>query len=1266
MKVACDKCGASYNILDERIPEEGMTMKCPKCLVSFKVKKDEKIPPGLEKSRTILGIGLKDKDGLLGSLSKLKVSKGDGVPSETPSMGAIVTPPGKNVSDKGASHGPTTLPGVGTERKPWSKEDEFFVKRHTGRVFGPFPVDAIANMLADGKLEGNEEISEDKTSWKPLASHPHLKKASSPAVDNASAPELPALRKKESSQPELPALRKKESSQPELPALKKKEASSPKLPKIRSREVSEPGLPAAKPREVSEPGLPAAKSREASAPDLPTAKSREVSEPELPTAKSREVSAPDLPVPKTAEETSSGGPPPIPGGRDLGLDLPTPREVGGSEDRAENLPVAKPGEDLGLDVSDLDLVEPKKQQVRGQETGWDTGARELDFSAEPRDRESSEDSSLSLDLGATPIDLDELDVVLPASDETPKREPTGSSAIRTDVVSAAPSKTRGAFFASLSEKLEVFKEKKILLAAIGGVCLLLVVVVVLWKVLGSKPEETVRERKPVERDVKVADDLKIPDLKELREDTVSGYEKALNRARKTFTKEKENPVAAASWAKAAYSLALRYDIKKKDYKKARSALARAVKSGEKHDEITKAAALRDIYNKKSKRASKVLESLCRKNNDAEGCVFWGWAELERGRVNAAGRAFRKALKIEKDFPAAAYGKALAYLRAGRISDGISWLKKTKKGSPDHLEARLVKILIDLRNRRTGTFVEKDRKELADLIGEKVKEAEASGSRKLDQLAGAVWGLFLELSGKTDEAFAVFDKKTKKSTDPLVVSEYGWALYRSGRYGECIKRVQAAKRKARRDVYLIRIEAECLMAEGKNDQAEAVVRKVFKRHKNEPILRVLRGRINQARGKDEAAEKYYKLALEIDPRHVPAYDAWIRFKTRSINEIPGAYAQIEQLEVQGIKDPSLTVLRGDLYAKQQRWEEAVAEYRKALEERPFENEYKTSLGSVYLSAGKLDEGKEILQQVWDTAKSGKSIAIEMARYHDLSNNRVEAIKILEEGVKIRPTIKVKLTLAEHRLKTGDEEKTKKALEFLLKLAEERRMDYRVNRMAGKAYLQSGNYNEAEVYLKRSLAIKAGDVETRLLMARAYMGGGDVNRAVAELKEALAVDPDAVDVLEYRARIAFSRGAVLSAMEDLDRILKIKPSASVHTLRAECLLERRDSKNARRALENALELDPRYPRAHYILGREYYRAGQIKAAVQSLRQAVVVLEERGAEWLADAHYMLGNAFLQLRDNRQAKRHLESFLDLTKGDKAMQTRRQETERNLRRIAD
>jgi predicted Zn finger-like uncharacterized protein len=307
MKITCPACSASYNIDSTRVSANGMTMRCPKCAQSFHVSAD-------------------------GSTS-----------AEAPAIGTS-----------------TMLDGGGAS----IQNEQYYVKRPTGKVFGPFDSSAIQMMLKTSKLAGDAEVSIDKLSWSPISSIPDFSEfvdaSALPSFDNMdpkatmmggwtqreanaaaaaagkipdlpgstagvdlpapksgipdlptpksaasgkhAAAELPALR----GAPELPALR----GAPELPALR----GAPELPALRGAAE----LPALR----GAPELPGLRG----APELPALKGAA----ELPALKD----APSLPALKGAPSL-----PALKGGPELPAlqgspSLPTPKGAG-------NLPAPK-------------------------------------------------------------------------------------------------------------------------------------------------------------------------------------------------------------------------------------------------------------------------------------------------------------------------------------------------------------------------------------------------------------------------------------------------------------------------------------------------------------------------------------------------------------------------------------------------------------------------------------------------------------------------------------------------------------------------------------------------------------------------------------------------------------------------------------------------------------------------------------------------------------------------------------------------------------
>ena len=62
--------------------------------------------------------------------------------------------------------------------------ERYYVRRPTGKVFGPFDKNAIQLMLKSNKLDANAEVSQDKNTWQSLSDVPdfaqHIRSAGAP------------------------------------------------------------------------------------------------------------------------------------------------------------------------------------------------------------------------------------------------------------------------------------------------------------------------------------------------------------------------------------------------------------------------------------------------------------------------------------------------------------------------------------------------------------------------------------------------------------------------------------------------------------------------------------------------------------------------------------------------------------------------------------------------------------------------------------------------------------------------------------------------------------------------------------------------------------------------------------------------------------------------------------------------------------------------------------------------------------------------------
>ncbi|MFW5968058.1 MAG: zinc-ribbon domain-containing protein, partial [Persicimonas sp.] len=281
MNVTCPSCSAEFDVDSSRVPASGLSMRCPECSHTF------------------------------------RVQAGD---------------------DQAAA------PALADGGAPADSE-RYFVKRPTGKVFGPFDANAIEMMLEAGKLSKEAQVSTDRENWQHLSRVPALANfvdVPDDAGDSApvgstrlggfasSVAEDDEMDKTEVRSPELPTPASGDDSDSSGPSLPRPKSSggkkdSPRLPKAKKG----PSLP--------KPSLPTPKSKKSSAegdgPSLPRSKG---SDEALPTSKE----SVDLPRSKSSEAelpaSSEGGNLPRP--KNSGQ-LPKPK--GG-----DSLPQSKGGDSL--------------------------------------------------------------------------------------------------------------------------------------------------------------------------------------------------------------------------------------------------------------------------------------------------------------------------------------------------------------------------------------------------------------------------------------------------------------------------------------------------------------------------------------------------------------------------------------------------------------------------------------------------------------------------------------------------------------------------------------------------------------------------------------------------------------------------------------------------------------------------------------------------------------------------------------------------------
>ncbi|MBN2495663.1 MAG: zinc-ribbon domain-containing protein [Deltaproteobacteria bacterium] len=180
MKVQCEKCKAQYNIDESRVPPEGLQIKCPRCMTTFIVRKQA---PDTAGDLFDLSDAAPPPPSAPTMAAPMPSSGGSSLPnlgsSSLPPVGASSLP---DIPDEPAISSPRPSPGsegqifdfidheIGAEEEAAAPSEQvrYRIKRKSGKIFGPFDVEAVKKMLGEHQLMGNEEASVDGRTFKPL------------------------------------------------------------------------------------------------------------------------------------------------------------------------------------------------------------------------------------------------------------------------------------------------------------------------------------------------------------------------------------------------------------------------------------------------------------------------------------------------------------------------------------------------------------------------------------------------------------------------------------------------------------------------------------------------------------------------------------------------------------------------------------------------------------------------------------------------------------------------------------------------------------------------------------------------------------------------------------------------------------------------------------------------------------------------------------------------------------------------------------------
>ncbi len=291
------------------------------------------------------------------------------------------------------------------------------------------------------------------------------------------------------------------------------------------------------------------------------------------------------------------------------------------------------------------------------------------------------------------------------------------------------------------------------------------------------------------------------------------------------------------------------------------------------------------------------------------------------------------------------------------------------------------------------------------------------------------------------------------------------------------------------------------------------------------------------------------------------------------------------------------------ADRNRTDEAMAQYRKALEIKPDFAEAHNNLGSALIDQGRFDEAIDHCRKALETQPDNAIIHACLGRALVSGHRFEEAIGHYRKALEINPDYADAyyfLGVALAHLGRLDEAigRYRKSLEIQPNSAI-------VHTMLGIALASRGQLDEAVEHYRKSLEIQPHDAETHYNLAFALARLGRLDEAIGHYRKSLEIQPNSA-IIHTRLGIALaSRGQLDEAVEHYRKSLEIQPrDAETHYNLAFALARLGRLDEAIAHYRKGLDVKPDDAEARYQLGLALQRQGKIDEALAQYRQAVKI--------------------------------------------------------------
>ncbi len=428
-------------------------------------------------------------------------------------------------------------------------------------------------------------------------------------------------------------------------------------------------------------------------------------------------------------------------------------------------------------------------------------------------------------------------------------------------------------------------------------------------------------------------------------------------------------------------------------------------------------------------------------------------------------------------------------------------------------------------------------------------------------------------------------------------------------------------------------AQLYVRAGKLDHALELVELGLKENPDDVQLLQLNAGILASKKETAKAIAVYRRIITLQaPNNEDAYVMLASLHTQEGN-LNDAELILRELVAQKPKSIFGHYYLGRIAELKQKPDEAIKEYRKALEFNPDADVIQLDLARVYASKNKFPEAKSVLQTV--LAQSPENVAARkmLGQLHLRTNSLDDAVKELQAlgDLEDDPT-DTRFRIALVKIQQGEFEEAQSILSLILV--------EKPNFAAARYYLATVNVGlkrprEALIELEKISPDDKIYVESQILAAYLHQQLKNLPAATEAINAALKSRPDDVKLLSFLSMVQRQTGEHSEAIKTQSRVIELEPKNDQHYFTLGVLYDDAEQKaDGRKAMEKAIELNPKNANALNYLGYTLAEEGvELEQAAKLVRRALAIEKNNG--FFIDS---LGWIYFKMGKYREAHKELE----------------------------